>query len=167
MYFSDRPHKFNQSTLPAEDTAMAQGAEQGSLEVTATSSQGHQGQAEQDSQAGAELWVQGSRSSSHTDLPPAHPRSFLSYPTARTIRKREGRHKCCYSVWPELTWKDIKELTWKPQRKSGPSPFRRARADVKHSLLVKHSFRFHLFLHWKRSDIFYGHKNILQLTIII
>lgn len=36
---------------------MAQGAEQGSLEVTAASWQGHQGQAEQDSQAGAEQWA--------------------------------------------------------------------------------------------------------------
>lgn len=47
MYFSDRSHKFNQSTLPAEDTAMAQGAEQGSLEVTATSPRGRRGQAKQ------------------------------------------------------------------------------------------------------------------------
>lgn len=146
---------------------MAQGAEQGSLEVTATSSQGKQGQAEQDGQAGAEQWLQGSCSSSHIDLPPAHPGPLLCYPTARTAGNSEGRHKCHYSVWSELTQKDTKKHTWKPQKKSGPNPFRRAWADVKQGLSVKHSFRFHLFLHWKRSDIFYGHKNIPQLTIII
>lgn len=139
------------------------------MEVTATSSQGHQGQAEQDGQAGAEQWVQGSRSSSHTDLPPAQPRSFLCYPVTKTVRNREGRHKCCYSVWPELTQKDTKKYTWKSQRESGPNPLRRAWVDVKHGLLVNqtNSFRFHLFLHWKRSNIFYGHKNIPELTIIV
>jgi len=34
MYFSDRSHKSNQSLPPAAATAMAPGAEEGSLEVT-------------------------------------------------------------------------------------------------------------------------------------
>lgn len=66
MYFSDRSHKFNQSTLPAEDTAMAQAAEQDSLEVTVTSSRGHRGLVQQDGCGLAGQWVPGSRNSSHS-----------------------------------------------------------------------------------------------------
>lgn len=38
-------------------------------------------------------------------LVPARPVPFLLYWIAKTIRNREGKHKCLLFVWPELTWK--------------------------------------------------------------
>lgn len=93
MYFSDRSHKFNQSTLPAEDTAMAQGAEQGSLEVTVTSSWGRRGQAQQDGCGLAGQWVQASRGPLTVHLIPACPGPFSCYWIAETFRNRKGRCK--------------------------------------------------------------------------
>ena len=149
MYCSDRSHKFNQSTLPAEDTAMAQGAEQGSLDVTVTSSQ-----ARQDGRAAAERQATGV-----TQLLSRQPWLQLvlghSFATEQQQRLETGKGDAnSFSLCGRTRLKKHKEIHLETLERIRSQPFRRARVDAKHGLLDKGSFRFHLFLRLDRPTSF-------------